>query len=687
MRRPSATTWVLAAVAVGSVALAHADPWAEQGPEAELVSTKSNARRLMPELADRDEIGATIELRPVSGDVVRVVADGQGHWVEQAGRRLGPADPEAVGGLWASLRMATTLRAVDDPDGELSAAPQGTITVTLPDGQVQLWIGATAPDGAGRYGGRRNAPRGAAGTWVVEEEIGTLLEQSALAWVAHRAVVLEPAQTEAIEFDDGLSLRRGADGLWRSALGTTSALLERTAVEHRLQRLVSARLDPWVDAPVDTDAPPWVVLTREDGHELALWRGGACPGRPGRIVVARGPGLRGCLDEALALPWPVPGRGTDDDGEMLDRDLVVADYGRVLRIELQILGEPPRTLARHGGGFRIEHELAGQTVATEVDESEVYRWFQAAAQTQVRLADPPASDEDADAVRWTLTLDSATSLRLRCVGEGPAQRCRRDDGPWLAIDGRAPVLAFDPETFTDRGLVTASVDDVRAVEVLAGPGRDALRQSAHFDLGVWRLDAPLHPATDAALDEDGLQALMAAALGARAVQWLDDADTPAERIVRLELTPTRDRPSTVDLAVGPDCRVVAPGRRPARVSEGTCESLSANLLRADVGEFSLLGARRVTLTFEGQTVRLVDDEGTLVREDGAPLGEAAQVLETLRAFSGTDVRDGAPPTAATITAEIQPLRGSAYTLTAGDGWVSVAGDAWHYRAGAGDRGP
>ena len=681
MRRPAVSTWVLAAVAVGAVALAHADPWAEQGPEAQLVSTKSNARRLMPELADLDEIGATIELRPVSGDVVRVVADGQSHYVEQAGRRLGPADPEAVGGLWASLRMATTLRAVDDADGELSAGPHGVITVTLPDGEVQLWIGAQAPDGSGRYGGRRNAPRGAAGTWVIEEEVGTLLEQSALAWVAHRAVVLEPAQTEAVAFDDGLSVRRGADGLWRSALGTTTALLERTAVEHRLQRLVSARLDPWVDVEVDTEATPWVVLTREDGREFPLWRGGACPGRPGRIVVARGPGLRGCLDEALATPWPVPGRGSADDGEMLDHDLVAIDYGRVLRIELQAPGEPPRTLARHGGGFRIEHELAGQAVATEVDESEVYRWFQAAAQTQVRLADPPAEDTSADAVQWTMTLDSATSLRLRCVGGGPAQRCRRGDGPWLSIEGRAPVLVFDPETFTDRSLVTASVDDVRAVEVLPGPGGQTLRQSAHFDLGVWRLDAPLHPATDAALDEDSLQALMAAALGARAVQWLDDADVPAERIVRLELTPTRDRPSTIDLSVGPDCRVVAPGRRPARVSEGTCESLAGNLLRADVGAFSLLGARRVTLTFDGQTVRLVDDEGTLVREDEAPLSDAADVLARLRSFRGTQVREGAPPGEATITAEIQPLRGAAYTLTAGDGWVSVAGDAWHYQQG------
>lgn len=677
MRRPGPTTWVLAAVAVASVAIVHNDPWAQDGPVAELVSTKSNARRLLPELADRDETGATIELRPVSGDVVRVVAEGGGHWVERAGRRLGPADPEAVGGLWASLRMATTLRAADDPDGELASAPHGTITVTLPDGEVQLWVGAESPDGAGRYGGRRNAPRGAAGTWVIEEEIGTLLEQSALAWVAHRAVVLEPAQAEAVAFDDGLSVRRGADGLWRSALQTSTAILERTAVEHRIQRLASARLDPWVDAPVDTDAPPWVVLTREDGEAFALWRGGDCPGRPGRVVVARGPGLRGCVDEALTTPWPAPGRGTDDDGAMLDPNLVAADYGRVLRIDLGAPDEPPQTLARHGGGFRIEHELAGTPVATEVDESEVYRWFQAAAQTQVRLAGAPA--EDTAAVVWTMTLDSATTLRLRCVGEGPAQRCRRDDGPWLAIDGRPPVLRFSPETFTDRGLVDAKVDDVRAVEILAGPGSATLRQSAHFDLGVWRLDAPLHPATDAALDEDALQALMAAAVGARAVQWLPRSDAPAERIVRLELTPTRDRPSTIDLAVGPDCRVQAPGRQPARVSEGTCESLGANLLRADVGALSLLGARRVKLTFAEQTVTLRDDEGTLVREDGAPLGEAAAVLDALRSQRATEVVDGPPPGPPTTTAEIQPLRGAAYTLTAGEGWVSVAGDAWHHR--------
>jgi hypothetical protein len=689
MRRPALSTWVMLGVAVAAVALAHEDPWAEEGPVAELVSTKSNARRLLPELAARSEEGATIEIRPVAGDVIRIVADGAGHYVEEAGRRIGPADPEAVGGLWASLRMATTVRAADDEDGRIAAAPHGTITVQWTDAEAQLWVGEASPDGAGRYGGRRDAPRGAEGTWVIEQEVGTLLEQSARAWLSHRALVVEPGEVVAMAFDDGLSLQRGEDAAWRSQLSAglsagldaTAALLERTAVEHRLLRLASARLDPWVNAEVDTSGPPWVAVVTMDGRTLALWRGGECPGRPGRVVVARGPGLRGCVDAALTTPWPVPGRGLVDDGAMLDGHLVVPDYGRVLRIELTDESAPEedraRTLARQGGGWRIEQRLAGQDISTQVEESEVYRWFQAAHDAEVELADAPT--DASPRVRWSMGLDSGITTELVCEGQGEALRCRREAGPWLRVRSRPPQLRFAADTFVDRGLVDASADDVRAVEIVAGPGGTLARQSAHFDLGVWRLDAPLHPLADAALDEDALQSLMAVAVGARAEQWLSPTEEAPERIVRLELTPQRDRPSTLDLSVWEDCRVAAPGRRPARVSEGACESLRSDLLRRDAGAFVLLGARSVELTLaDGTMVRLRDEAGTLSREDEAPLGDEALALDRLRRFRATHVVAGPPPTPSDLQARIRPIRGPEYVLTAGAGWISVAGQAWHY---------
>jgi hypothetical protein len=167
MKRPSPATLALVVLAGGSIAAVHFDPWADEGAVAPLVSTKSNARRLLPEIQDRGAEGATIELLPVHGEPTRIVPTASHtHEVWAGDVPLGPADPEAVEGLWASLRMATTLRAVED-DAAADPGDGGRIRVTLGDAVHELWLGRPSPDGAGLYGGRVAAPEGVEGTWVV----------------------------------------------------------------------------------------------------------------------------------------------------------------------------------------------------------------------------------------------------------------------------------------------------------------------------------------------------------------------------------------------------------------------------------------------------------------------------------------------------------------------------------------
>lgn len=675
MRRPSATTIVLLLGAGAAVTAVHADPWSDEGAVAPLVSTKSNARRLLPEIQDRTAEGATIELKPVHGEPTRIVpVAGGGHAVFAGEEPLGPADPEAVDGLWASLRMATTLRAVDD-DAIDDPGQGGQIRVMAGDAVHELWLGRPAPDGAGLYGGRVRAPENLEGTWVVEREIGELLQQAPRAWLAVRAVVVEPAQVKEVSFSDGLTLRRGADHAWRSELSGTQAILADTAVEHRLHRLVSARLDPLLSpasAPVDTSVAPWLGIRAEDGRDFVLWRGEACPGRPERVLVSRGPGLVGCLDAALTEPWPAVGRGRPDDDALLDAHLLPAAYGRVLSIAQSQPHE--RVLARHGGGWRVEE---GGT-ATEVEESEVFRWYEAARSVEVRLS--PDAPEGAPDLDLALALDSATTLRLRCAGRGDERRCRRDEGPWLTLHGPAPELAFEVTTFRDRRLVDLSVDDARALEVLPGPGSVGTRQGAHFDLGVWRLDAPLHPAGDEALDEDKLQEMLAAVAGARIEAWLQPTDAAPLRTFRIDRTPRRGEDATVVVELLPGCAVRLPGGRPGRVSEGACTTLEGHLLRTDVIAPLLLGADTVEVEVaKAPAVRLRDDEGTLVREDGAPMGELSDVLAGLEALRGVELRAGTPSGAPTIRLRVRPRRGEPYGIDVGDGWLAFEGASWWMR--------
>ena len=77
-----------------------------------------------------------------------------------------------------------------------------------------------------------------------------------------------------------------------------------------------------------------------------------------------------------------------------------------------------------------------------------------------------------------------------------------DDVAWCYLVqgiGALPELAFTKETFADRRLLSFEAGEVRGLELLPGPTSDRVRQSVRLDLGVWRLDAPLHDDTAAAL--------------------------------------------------------------------------------------------------------------------------------------------------------------------------------------------
>jgi hypothetical protein len=130
----------------------------------------------------------------------------------------------------------------------------------------------------------------------------------------------------------------------------------------------------------------------------------------------------------------------------------------------------------------------------------------------------------------------------------------------------------------------------------------------------------------------------------------------------------------------PDCTVRVPGGAPGRISEGTCASLSGDLLRADAVAALLLDARSVEVTVgDAAPVRLVDREGTLVREDDAPLGALNDVLEELRRITVADVVEGRPPGAPRMRLRIRPRRGEPYELVVGEGSLSFSGASWWMR--------
>jgi len=667
-------TWIWLGLAAAAVALVHADPWERAGDDAVFVSSKSAATRLVPELPEGVPTDLDVEIAGPEGVRTRIESGARGPMVHASRELVGPADPDALDGLWASLRAATTLRAVAD-DTDAGLGERGRITLRFGETRVEIVLGRESPDGAGLYGALADTNGRPTGQlWVVERELGDIVDQGAEAWAARRAIVVEPEEVARVRFADA-EVVRGQDGLWRSTVGDTTAIVQREAIEARLGRLLSARLDPWLTAPyAQGDAAPWLRITTVEGAELPLWLRGACPGVPDRVVVDRGEGRPGCIDARLVEPWPLPGR--EGGLTWIEPRVLPHGYDRVLSIEQ--LAPVPQLLRRHGGTWVIETREGTSSAVLELRESEVFRWYRALYDARFVIDRPAAGTTDAVDLR--ITTDTTEVVRLRCgaADEDGVRTCRRDDEPALAVR-----LAVDPafvaETFADRRLVELDPGQAQAIEIA---GRDVVRQSVHLDLGVWRLDAPLHPEGDAMLDELALEELLATLAGARAQEWTELPGGAPERVIRVERAQVRGQDGDVELQLWPargDTCVVQVGQgRAARVGEATCSALGRDLLLPAPLAHVFDDARAIVLHDGDDELRLVREDGRWLREDGSAPGRERERFTAWSLLRTQALRPGDPRGTPVATLDVQPTLGEPYTLEVGDGWARVVGQEWFY---------
>ncbi len=659
-------TWVLAMLAVGAVALVHADPWQRPVGGPVYVTNHGATTRLVPELPDGVPSDLELTLVRPDGVATRIgtAPEHGGHWVWADGVSMGPADPDALDGLWSAVRGATTLRAADD-DTEAALGQGGRIRVQSGAFAFEVVLGLGTPDGVGIYG----ALEGDTALWVVERQLADLPAQAAEAWVARRPLLVEIPEVAEIDFADA-TLVRGPDRLWRSTVGETRTLLSNTAVEARLGRLLGARLAPWRPPWIDaaTAPAPWIRLRTEAGEMFALWHAPGCD--DGRVAVDRGAGLAGCIDAQLVEPWPLPGRSASDPGWIEPR-LAPHDFARVLRIEQR--APQSLTLRRDGGQWVIERRGDQGDELVSVGESEVFRWYTslhtARLQTDTAVELPP------DAVVLVITTDSTAQIRLRCGVHAPEMMaCARDDQPAYVVSLDVE-LAFSDETFTDRQLAVLSAGEARAIE-LVGPA--VVRQGAHLDLGVWRLDAPLHPEGDSALDELRLEGLLAAVSGVRAQQWAEAPQESPSRTIRVERVPTQGRAGAVVIEVWPGCIVRVDGGPAARVGDGVCRSLAQDLLVDAPLARAIEDARALEVRIDGRGIPLRRQDHRWLREDDEPLGDVGERMRRWSQWTTQALVPGAPVGRAEAELAVEPAAGEPYVIDVGPGWAQIRGQSWFY---------
>ena len=678
MRAPSSVTLALIAATVATVALVHADPWRQERAPAPMLSAQSVARRLFPELAEADLGRATIELRTPTA-TLRLSPDPDGlHRLWQGDAPLGFVDGEALAGLWSSLRMATTLRAVapGSPPGPL----RGEIAVTLDGREASVRIFAATSDGVGLHG---VLPHEGEAAWVVEAELGAVIDQAPEGWLLRRLLPVEPAEAVALVWD-GLGLARGQDGLWRVSDGAPHLLLAEQAVALRLGQALAAEFDPLLPRAEAAQHGPFAArhrVTDAAGHVREVLSGGTCPGHQDRVVVDRGPGLLGCVAAEALAAFPV----ADPDAGLVEPQLVPYAYGRVLAVE-QVTPSGSRRLRRFGGGWVIEEDGA----LVEVAEPEVFRWYSTLQATEVELGAEDLAPGFTPRHRLTIETDSGQALRLAC---GPAGAlplaCARDDGPPLRVVGAPPALDFARETFADRRLLSLRADEVRSLEVL--PGSAGVRQSVRLDLGVWRLDAPAHPDGVAVLDEVRLEAMLAALQSLRAEAWTAVPGAAPLRSIRVERTrsgPAGAGELALDLHEG--CVGHVPGQRQAaQLGASACAALSDDLLYNDPLRFWLGQARSLQLTdlraAEERTVMLRRDDSDAWTVESGDATLAAE-LTSWDGFRSAGLRGGEPRGAAVLQAKIWRSGTAAIRIDLGpviDGvpaWVRLTGSPWYYPA-------
>lgn len=650
--------WVVAAAL--SVALVHADPWRDQGIEAPFVSTQSAARRVFPVLA---ESGAatpvTVTLAPRGQPEITLASTPTGARVVVGGEDVGPADPEGLEGLLASLRMATTLRAVSS-DAEAQGPARGTVTVRRGDLVAALELHDASPDRAGSYA-ILDEPGGVS-AWVVEDELGQLLQLSPEAWLMRRLVPWPVTRVVRVAFGPDHVLTRGEDGLWRHPGPEGPLLLHPYAVEARLDRLLAARVQPFMPHARDDAAfAPAVELENDEGEVLVLRTAGGCGGTEARVLVDRGPGWPGCVAADLLAPWPAAW------ADAIEPRLVPYDLQRVLRIE-QV---QPRdvVLRRHEGDWRL---VDGATIHPVAD-AEVRRWYATLHDAEVQLTDAPMPPPE---LEWRVVTDTSVTLALAC-GRAEAQwHCRRDGGPVHRVRTPELALSLDAADFETRALLSLMPDEVLAVELTEHEAGASLRQSAHLDLGVWRLDAPEHPDGDAALSELALEDLLAALGSLRVESWTAIPGTTPERELRFELRPRHGRPSHVELALHPDCIVVHDGRA-GRVDATACDRLTTDLLHADPLAHWLRHAQSLEVEpVDGTATSRWVRRGEVLEPEGVT---AAVPLERWSAVTQARAVPGAPVTAAQWRLRVRPSRGPVFEVEVGEDWAQLRGAGWRYR--------
>lgn len=677
-------TWLAGAAAVGTVGLAVFDPWGigQTRAGADRISTVS--QRVFPTLGDRDPNRATIEFSGREGPTVRLVPSGEGHQVVVGDQLLGPVDPEALDGIWASLRMGTTLRPASR-GSNLGLGERGVIVVSFPDETMALELGNDTADGGGLYA-KTGAPDAA--PMVVESELGWLVDQPGEAWLDRGMLELEPSEVASLAFGDALALSRGEDDLWRVQAGDEPALLQSAAVEQRISRLLGARLDPLqqrAGAGAETFTP-WLVVTDAAGGAHPLMLGGACPGRPGRLLVDRGPGLVGCIDESIAEAWSVV-----DDG-MLETRLIPYAYGRVLSVVREPVGgteQRPLELRRKSGGWVLDDGV----LRLEADETEVFRWYDTLS--RVELAPLPSEAATSDFVaQHVLTIDTDTTqvLRLAC-GRAPRRTgpesppsagkrgwwCKRDDGPPRLVLSETLAATFDAATFSDKSLAGYGPGEARAIEIVHGPlDGDGLRVSAHLELGVWTLDAPEHPDGDSAIDQVRLEELLGEVGSLRADRWVESAPGQVVRSVRVEVLPEDGEARAVELTLHDDCIVTVDGRI-AQVEPATCAALQGGVLFDDPLRYWFRGARSVSLEIDGETTMLVrkDEDWAMASGERVP-SDVRTTLEGLESWRSSGIAAGDGDGAA-MKLVVRRDGAPSVTVEVGERTVQLENAPWHYR--------
>ncbi len=490
-------------------------------------------------------------------------------WSLELADKVLPAEEQAVDRLLSTLEYARFSRQV--PEGSVDRAafglspPSSTLTLSMGELGFVLKVGATTPAKEGVYvevEGR--------GVFVITPSLASALWMRSSELRSTAFVPYLSTELSGLELSGEGGTRKFERAPWgggrgsgfRFAAGSEGPVGERVdglALDHVLVAFGKMQAEQFLtEEQAQQASKPRVEIKMvpAQGEPGLLSVGGACPDKPGFVVVVRSsPSYAAvCVPETVTAPLLKPASDFEDDG------MIGASVDEIVELTIQ-QGDKVLDLARFGEGFKVR-KPEERTIPADVGNALLKDIVDARGKRAPQGTAKPSGEVIAVRVKSQGgvapgggPIERSEELEIAVGATGGEQVVlRKEDGTmWLLGSGAASALRPSDLLLREQTILELSTLDVEELSIERGADKQRFkRKDAGYEL--------LEPKGAGVRADDGFAGAAVTTLATlEAVRWVAEAPEPAFGLseprfkvsAKLSADPNhKDRPKSVVLLLG-----------------------------------------------------------------------------------------------------------------------------------------